>query len=190
MTLMQTVKQVFSPRDRTIEHLAKVRSQHAAGSGELQKLIGEAEREVDRLEEPKRRLERLRQEAFNAGLKLDREVAPLENELRDPAGWPRALRVLARDVERFREAWAPLVQAHEEINRITGEVRVTNLKDLERRQEAVALGVRMSLEFRDTLWKLDRAALHARIEEIRGELAKYDLLLGAADEDGKDQPEE
>jgi len=168
------IRDAFSLHAGLIEKLRALKAKHAAEGAVRTKAIAAAQAEVDRLDEPRRRLERLRAEEFGAGLAADRDIGVIENELRDPTGWPRALRLLARDVARFREMLDQPVEIREEHNRVTGARRIVNLKDLEQRQAAAALWVRVNTELRDTLWRLDPSALRARIGEIRQELAPFD----------------
>jgi hypothetical protein len=172
---------VFTARGALVERLTALRAKHADAGAMRTKALATAQREVDALDEPRRRLERLKAEEFGKGLEADRQIGELENQLRDPASWPRALRVLALDLERFREAWAVPIEAHELHNRLTGAKRLVNLKELEARTAAIALGIRVHTELRDALWQLAPAALAARVEAIYRELAQYDradLLVG------------
>jgi len=179
------IRDAFSPRGALVQRLAEVKARHEATGVARSKAIAAAQAEVDRLDEPRRRLERLRAEEYASGLAADREILEVENQLRGFSNWPKALRVFARDLERFIEAWSQPLEVREEHNRVTDQTTITNLKELDQRLEAIALMVRVRLELRDALWKLPPTALNARLAELRLELGQYDrdgLDLGAEEE--------
>src|SRR5207249_5616921 len=94
------------------------------------KAIATAQAEVDQLEEPRRRLERLQHEAFNAGVREDQAVAALESQLRDR--WPRELQRFADMVERCYASLRQGVHAQLVTNAVTGATTIFNQAELDR----------------------------------------------------------
>lgn len=180
------IADVLSPRGDLVERLRTLRAKHDAEGAARAKAIAAAQAEVDKLDEPRRRLEQLRADALGAGLAADREIGALENELRNPEGWPRELKRLALDLERFHFAWNEPIRPLEEHNRVTGGSTLLNSKDFELQRGAIEVWMRATIELRDRLWGLPPAALHTRIGEIRHELAKFDRDGLGAGETGEE----
>src|SRR5438034_2463743 len=96
--VLTRMSEALVTRASIVQRLLALRADHEAAHAERAKAIATAQLEVDQLEEPRRRLERLQQEAFSAGLREGQAVAALESQLRDR--WPRELQRFADMVER------------------------------------------------------------------------------------------
>lgn len=167
--VIDKVKGALSGHDTLVarlEHLRKTQEvEGAARAAEITK----AQAEVDKLEEPRRRLERLQAEDFAAGYKADAERAALENELRGapPRELARFALLVERVYSRLRASDPPMMQ--EEVHRITNERRVVNVEEIERWRALAPLLVRLQIAICDELYKLPSTVLRERIAGLRRE---------------------
>jgi hypothetical protein len=155
-------------------------ARHAAAAAEDAAAIAAQQAIVDKIDEPRRELERLQTAAASARNREDHERARMEGELRANPG---------RDVERFKARHARIYervrnpkpgdrpQAETEVNSLTGASRTTNLDAIER---WLALGNVLARQTReiDNLWALDDESQRARLAELRAELSA--ALIGTA----------
>jgi hypothetical protein len=161
-----------SSRHGIIARLELLREQHETAVREREKAISEAQAVVDRLMEPHRRLERLKEEAAVAASAEARELACVESELRAaaPRGLSRYLALLDRLFDAIRAERPP---SPEHItDAITGTVvSTTNLVAIQRHLALGGLLLGQRGEIHDHVWKLPTDALTARLAELRAELA-------------------
>jgi hypothetical protein len=180
-TAVDVVRAALSPRDTIAAQLAELRARHATEGAEEKRALDAAQAEVDALDEPRRRLERLKQTAFAAGLRREREVAALERRLREDQ--PRALLAFEHRLDRLFGVLRERLVVEEETNNLTGVTRVANLDAIERRRTMAALVARHRLALAHELWRLPSEALHERLTALHAELetaAAGDPALEAA----------
>lgn len=165
--LIATVKRLLSPRDSLVAELATERASNAAAAAEHALQIAATKREVDALDERRRRLEAQQRAAFAASCAAEQRESAIKNKLR--AATPRELAALRRVIEQTTRTLRP-PEPSEETNPLTGARTVTNLAAFERYQAAVATLTRVRAEAHGPIEWLPDAALAARVGELRREL--------------------
>jgi hypothetical protein len=179
--VVDTIRDAFSQRGAKVAEYTAMLGRHASAAAEDERAIAAKQAKVDVIDTPRRELEQAKAQAASARSREDRERAAVEGELRATPG---------RDVERFKARVDRLFervrnpklgdrpQAETETNSVTGAQRTTNLPALQKWLDLGTLLVRLNVEIRDELWRLDDVAQRARLAELRKELD--DALTGTA----------
>jgi hypothetical protein len=131
MEVLRKIKDALTGRDVYVARLEALEQEHAAAGAERQRAIAAAQAEVDRIEAPRRRLERLQAEDLAASGRESRDRDHAIHQVREHPS-PELTKFsarLARVYERARLTDPPSMK--EEFNRLTDERRVTNLPEIE-----------------------------------------------------------
>lgn len=170
MGVVTKIKQFLSGRDAAVARLQTLEREQNAAAAERQRAIAAVQAEVDELEEPRRRLERLTAEHAAAGAREAAELADAMHQVREAPS--RELERFEARVERLfarvRQLDPP--QAEIEVNNLTDQRETRNLDAIARHLALGPLLARMRVECRDSLWRLGDEALRARVAELQAEL--------------------
>jgi hypothetical protein len=172
MTLAEKVldkaRDIFSTRDELVAKLAKAHAAQAAAGADLAKKIAGAEVKRQELVEILEGPQRLRDVAYGEGLRHDRTIGAIEQQLRETK--PRELIGLEILVARVHDVLKVQPEIVEEVNSVTGQRRTKNLDDFARRRAVSALVMRIWKAERDELPLLLTAEIRERVARYRDEL--------------------
>jgi hypothetical protein len=164
------IKDVLQPRDHIVAELRTLAAQHAAAGAQRQRALADAEAAAAKLRDVLDAPARLRAAAYAAGFSEARALAEAERQLRENPSRElvRFEALLDRILARLRAGAPP--SPVEEHNAVLSTVKVTNIEAIARHLALGGLISRFRVECRDNLWKLDSAALSARLKVLRQEL--------------------
>ena len=162
------IKEIVSPHDGYLKDRELIAAERAARGAVRARSAAEDQAAVD--EAPEQRKARRDAERLAASVRDDQELARIEALIR-PNPLPRYTRfdrftLRLFEVIRQLEPISPIV----EVNPFTDERKITNLPEIERQNALGGIVIKMRVEIRDTLWRLDSKALEARVDTLRAEL--------------------
>jgi hypothetical protein len=166
----RALTRAFSSRDDLVQQLRELERPPADDAAvALANAIEEARADVERWEEPRRRLERLERELRDRNAHAYRAAELVRHELRETT--PRQLVAFERWLARIRPLLRP-VPAEVVTNHVTDQVVIRNLTEVQAGERAIATLHEAEIACRDLLWRLPEAELRVKIQEFRERISR------------------
>jgi len=169
-TIIDKIRDAVSQRSAKVAEYHAMLVRHEAAAAEDAKERARKQAKVDELDRPRVELAQFDVEAASRRHREERDRAQIEADLRADRG--RDLDRFAARVDRIFDRMRLTTRPHAEPERNaeTGRERIRNLPEIQKWLALGPLMVRLNVEIRDDLWKLDPEAQRRRLTALRQEL--------------------